>query len=247
MPDYFWTLDSAHHGISDNPHRLYATLHNVNLDLVSGPAYTNGIAGSLQFSGDPSSYAEITNTGGVLASNESFAWAMLLQADSLAGQGVILEYWDGSGGLRIQQSGTDILVEAQDTADNTYNFTVSDFFTDLQWKFFALTYINFPPTIPKSVEGNKFRYFYGTFDTDKPDYDKNDDIYVTEGTVLRGTGNVRLGASYNLSVPAFSGRMACLRYHSLYIMKFDRDASYPLTCDPGGVLQTSLETLSGGS
>nr|KAG5707730.1 hypothetical protein BaRGS_003305 [Batillaria attramentaria] len=242
MPDFFWNLDPAHHGVSPNPHSLYATLHNVELNMTTGPQYKKGMASALRFSGSSSSFAEIANNGQLLDATERFTWAMVLKADSELAEGVILEYWDGTGGIRIKQSQMNIEIIAQDTSGNTYSVIGKGAFKGLKWKFVALSYINVDPTQPKPMSGKTLRLFMSNHNQAEPSMAK--EVSVPEGTVLRGTGDVRLGASSDSGLPAFSGQMSCLRYHTLFVMKFSRDADYPLSCDPQGVLQSSLETLS---
>jgi hypothetical protein len=50
-PTMMWKLDSAHHGVSNNTHTLYAYLHDAT--LVNGPTYSPGGVpiGAVEFKG----------------------------------------------------------------------------------------------------------------------------------------------------------------------------------------------------
>ena len=231
MPTLFWLLDSAHHGVSANSHTLYAILHDVS--LAPGP-FQPGQNGSLEFKGTPSSFVEIPNNGDLNATSV-FSWVLVLKPTSITGEAVILEYWDGTGGIRLKQVNDELVVEAHDTSNTLHTLTTtSSVLAANTWKFTTLTFMGF--------NKEKLQLIYDVYDdAGKPDKK----VSMNLQTVLRGTGDVRLGASRDTSLPAFSGNVACLRYYNAYIAKYQ--SGYALSCDPtsGQFPQATLNSLSG--
>ncbi|PVD20712.1 hypothetical protein C0Q70_18871 [Pomacea canaliculata] len=181
----------------------------------------------MYFKGASSSYAEIPYSKGELDASMDFSWTMLLKPDSLSGNGVILEYWDGVGGIRVKQVGSTVVVEAQDVNNFTYNITIQKVFTETNgatdWIFLGVCYIYVKV---KPDPGFKIYNEY---------YTKTGSGYtskVDNGTVLRGKGPVRLGGSVLSTQPPFAGSISCLRFHTKFINKFAVD--YASQCDPKG-------------
>ena len=230
-PTHLWLLDSAHHGVSSNSHTLYASLHDVS--LTPGP-WQPSQNGSLEFQGTPSSYVDIPNSGGLNATSV-FAWVMVLKPTSVTGEHVILEYWDGTGGVRLKQLGDELVVEAHDMGNTLHTLTTNqNVLTANTWKFVTLTFMGF--------NKKKLQLIYDAYDVSgKP----NNKVSMNLQAVLRGTGDVRLGASRDTSLSAFSGHVACLRYYNAYIGKYQ--TGYALSCDPAsGIFPTAtLDSLSG--
>ncbi|XP_025076378.1 uncharacterized protein LOC112553400 [Pomacea canaliculata] len=225
IPDHLWVLDKNYHGYSSRTKTLYAILHDVS--LTSGPLFNGNAAGAMYFKGASSSYAEIPYSKGELDASMDFSWTMLLKPDSLSGNGVILEYWDGVGGIRVKQVGSTVVVEAQDVNNFTYNITIQKVFTETNgatdWIFLGVCYIYVKV---KPDPGFKIYNEY---------YTKTGSGYtskVDNGTVLRGKGPVRLGGSVLSTQPPFAGSISCLRFHTKFINKFAVD--YASQCDPKG-------------
>lgn len=231
-PTHLWQLDSAHHGHSSNSHTLYAFLHDVT--LAPGPFNATRNA-SLQFGGTSSSYVDIPNNGELNATS-AFSWIMLIRPTTVAagGEKIILEYWDGTGGVRLKQKDRELTAEVTDTDDNVHTVSTSDnVLTAGQWKFITLTFIGF--------DKKKMKIYYA--DYNEQDVDKSVEIGVPDRTVARGTSDVRLGMSVDPSLSPFSGNVGCLRYYEAMIEKFNQDY-YTLSCDPESTMFL-LDSLSG--
>ncbi|KAK7113046.1 hypothetical protein V1264_012405 [Littorina saxatilis] len=233
-PTRVWLLDSAHHTVSPNSHSLYAVLHDVH--LAPGP-FNDSINGSLEFRGDPSSYVEIPNTDGDLNATSVFSWVMTIKPTAVNVDGVILEYWDGTGGVRLMQAQNQLGAEAQDTNGKVYRIKTDKVaLRKDRWTFLTLTFMGFNKM--------KFKLMYDDYDSET--VDEKEDMDVVNNTVLRGTGDVRIGASRDPTLPAFSGKVACLRYYDKHIAKYREVHIYPLTCDPASGI-FPLDSLSGES
>ncbi|KAL8620445.1 hypothetical protein ACOMHN_065674 [Nucella lapillus] len=230
-PTRLWQLDSGHHGQSSNTHTLYAILHQVQLQ--PGP-FNNTYNSSLSFQGTSSSYVNIPNSAGDLNATDAFSWVLLIKPTKTTSDGVILEYWDGTGGLRLKQEKKNLVVEALDTDNDLNKLTKTNILQANVWKFVTVTFMGFGK--------KKFKLIFSDYD-EQGDPSGKEEMGVNDGTVLRGTGDVRLGASVDPTLPAFSGNIGCLRYYKAYIAKFQD--GYALSCDPSsGLFSHTLDNLS---
>ncbi|XP_076461953.1 uncharacterized protein LOC143294364 isoform X2 [Babylonia areolata] len=235
-PDVIWLFPNVTEPNSTSQAR--AVLHDVT--LTSGPVYPSGASpGAVTFKGTPSSFLHIPNTGGTFNASDFFAWTLVVRPANLTRTAVLLEYWDGTGGLRVWQNHTSVTVHAEDRTGLTHTLQASGLFHDpSSWVTLVVTFVS----VKVGKKDPELKLYHAPYDMSRFTYRTSP---VPAGTELRGDGDVRVGASVMSNLTAFQGDVTCLAFHSAYVGGLPEAVEYGLTCDPQGLLSEAMPAIAG--